>query len=176
MQQLPATVPQPPPPPPHVFRRSATTWSGVHTRALQSRHWLRGASGLLNCAVVSSTCRRFGMFYPQLNTLSAAAAPVSRRFIRTNFWHYNLVFRRDNFSRLRNVQTGSGAHSVGTGGFYGVGGVTRPWRQIHRSPPSSAKVTNGWSGTATPPMSSCCRQGRLDLLLRPSRQHDKMNL
>jgi hypothetical protein len=57
------------------------------------------------------------------------------------------------FSPLRSVQTGSGAHPtfypMGTGGF--LPGIKRPERETDHSIPTSAEVKNTWIYTSIPP-------------------------
>jgi hypothetical protein len=48
----------------------------------------------------------------------------------------------EDFSSNLCVQTGSGAHPVGTGGSF-AGGKARPGRDANHSPPSSAEVKKG---------------------------------
>jgi hypothetical protein len=59
-----------------------------------------------------------------------------------------------NFSLHHSVQNGSGAHlaSYPMGTRVSFPGVKRPGREADYSPPSSAKVKNGWSYTSTPPI------------------------
>ena len=56
---------------------------------------LLGCYTALLCPVVTDVSECSTLSAILQNTLSAAAAPASRRFVRTNFWHYNFLFRRD---------------------------------------------------------------------------------
>ena len=83
---MPDTVP--PPPPPHVFdaarlREAVFTparYSLAHKlqRFFCSEHFK--SAGKLHCAVVSSSCRRFGMSHYSIILISEAAANISRPF------------------------------------------------------------------------------------------------
>jgi hypothetical protein len=168
MQQLPATVP--PPPPPHVFRRSAATWSGVHTRALLPSHRLRSASGMWQCAaVVFCSCRRFGRLYRQ-RLLQTTHTCCSSSAGRSTFHHHRLLSVFSNFHNCCEAQSAS------TAIVFGVGIVTWPWPPIHRSPPSSAEVRNEWSYRSSPPYVFLLSTGTAVPFSEALHVNSKMNL
>jgi hypothetical protein len=56
----------------------------------------------------------------------------------------------EEFSPLHLVQTGSGVHQMGTGGFL-YPGIKRPEREADHSPAASSEVKKMWIYTSTPP-------------------------
>jgi hypothetical protein len=93
-----------------------------------ARYRLRCASGMLHCAVVSSSCRRFGMFYPEPNTpeYSICSSSASLSMFRQNkFLALQLcVQERQFFSSPKRPDRLWGPFS-GHRGFFRCGGVTR---------------------------------------------------